>query len=92
MNASLRMGEVFMVNAFDEILVTRKIVFVSDDQLVTLEFDSNPEVNEFRLEFWRNQIGRHGLRSRLEVTGKRLRKLEVARKIRFGVFISGQCG
>ena len=79
-----------MVNAFDEISITRKIAFVPNGKFTMLEPSSNPKVHQFRLEFRRDRIGRHGLRSGLEVTGEAAGKLEVAREIWFGLRISSQ--
>jgi hypothetical protein len=81
-----------MVNAFDEISVTRRIAPVSNSDFTVLESSSNPKVDEFRLEFGRDRIWRHGLISGFELIGERAGKLEVACKIRFGVSISGQYG
>ncbi len=75
-----------MVNAFLDFMVTWEIPFVPDSEFSTRAL--NPKVHQFRLEFRWDHIGRYGLRSSLELIGKCSRKLEVAREIRFYVFIS----
>ena len=71
-------------------MAVRRILIVINGEFLLRA--SDPEVHQFRLEFCRDHLWWNRLRPRLELIGERSRKLEVARKIWFAVFVSSQGG